>query len=121
MQNLNILAIPQNENAKVEIAGANNLKIGDNNITVTVYAENGVTFKKYKITVHRRNEKEQKEQEEKQAQQNNNANIEKVSTIDNSTQIVDVRQKNIQLQSQNSLWLIGRYTCFYVSFGHCGN
>ena len=106
VQNLNILAIPQNENAKVEIAGANNLKIGDNNITVTVYAENGVTFKKYKITVHRRNEKEQKEQEEKQAQQNNNANIEKVSTIDNSTQIVDVRQKNIQLQSQNSLWLI---------------
>ncbi len=105
-ENLNILAFPENENAKVEIEGANNIEIGDNSVIVTVYAENGITFKKYKITVHRRNEEEQIIEENRQ-KQNSDANIQQVSSlIDNSTQIVDVKQQNMQLQSQNSIWTV---------------
>ena len=103
VKSLNILAIPQNENAKVTIEGANDLKVGDNTVIVTVIAENEVTFKKYKITVHRRNEQEQKEEEYKQ----NNVNIKQVSLIDNSKQIIDKKQENMQIKSENSLLLVG--------------
>ena len=49
-----------------------------------------------------------KEQEEakKQYEENKNANIEAVSLIDNSKQIVDAKQENMQIQSENGIWLI---------------
>ena len=105
IENLNILAIPQNENANVKIEGASNLKIGDNNITVTVYAENKITFRKYKIVVHRQSIEEQT-QKEKEYEQNKNANVEAVSLIDNSKQILDVQKQNLEIESKNSMWII---------------
>lgn len=41
-----------NDKARVEVIGANNLKVGDNTVTVKVTAENG-SVKEYKITVHK--------------------------------------------------------------------
>ena len=83
--NLNILAIPQKINAKVEINGGKNLKYGNNEIIIKVVAENGYTNKKYKIDVYKRNEQEQlKAEEEKEKeleeleqilQKNNNENV----------------------------------------------
>ena len=83
--NLNILAIPQKINAKVEINGGKNLKYGNNEIIINVIAENGYTNKKYKIDVYKRNEQEQlKAEEEKKKeleeleqilQKNNNENV----------------------------------------------
>jgi len=41
-----------NDKASVEVIGANNLKVGDNTVTVKVTAENG-SVKEYKIIVHK--------------------------------------------------------------------
>ena len=84
-ENLNILAIPQKINAKVEINGGKNLKYGNNEIIINVIAENGYTSKKYKVDVYKRNEQEQLKAEEKKKkeleelkqilQKNNNENV----------------------------------------------
>ncbi len=66
---IDILAIPQRENAKVNIIGNGEMKVGDNKIEIDVTAQNGTTHKKYEITVHRRNnEEETKSKEEKEVQ-----------------------------------------------------
>lgn len=67
-ENLNILAIAQKENAKVKISGNQNLKIGQNEIVITVTAPNGATEKNYIINAYRRGEAE--ENAFKQEQQN---------------------------------------------------
>lgn len=66
---LNIFAVPENENAKVEVSGGSNLQEGDNTVVITVTAENGYTVKEYKINVHKRNEKEQIEYQQEQEEQ----------------------------------------------------
>lgn len=68
-ENLNIFAVPENENAKVEIEGGTNLKDGDNLVTVTVTAANGFSTKKYQVEVHKRNEEEQVQYEQEQSAQ----------------------------------------------------
>lgn len=62
----NILAIPQDMSAKVEISGGEELKIGDNIITIRVTAKDGITKKAYIINIHRRNEQEEVINEEEQ-------------------------------------------------------
>lgn len=72
IEKLNILAVPENVNAKVSIEGNDVLNVGDNTIIVNVLAEDGVTFRKYEIIAHRRNATEQEnfeEQEEEEAEQ----------------------------------------------------
>ena len=59
-EELNILAIPENQNAKVTIAGGNNLQIGDNKVIISVISEDGIANKEYIINVHRRTEEEDK-------------------------------------------------------------
>lgn len=63
---INILAIPQNENARVEVNGKENLKEGINLVTIIVIAENNFTIKKYQVEVYRRNEEEEKKYKEEQ-------------------------------------------------------
>lgn len=75
-ENLNILAIPQKINAKVETNGGKNLKYGNNEIIINVIAENGYTNKKYKVNVYRRNEQEQVNAEEEKKK-----DLEKVNQI----------------------------------------
>lgn len=48
---LDVIAETENEEAKVEIIGNENLKVGDNIIKITVTAKNGSTIKEYKINV----------------------------------------------------------------------
>lgn len=73
---IDILAIPQRENATVKIIGNGDMKEGDNQIQIVVLAENGTTNKKYDVIVHRRNqEEEQKYVEER------NYQAERLSTI----------------------------------------
>ena len=72
VEKLNILAVPENINAKVSIEGNDVLNVGDNTIVVNVLAEDGVTFRKYEIIAHRRNTTEQEtfeEQEEEETEQ----------------------------------------------------
>lgn len=98
-EKIDILAIPQKENAKVEIVGNGKMQVGENIIDINVLAENGTTHKRYKILVHRRNEQEEianQEETENQAkrlsaileeEKNNNNNI---STKQNGKQVIIV-------------------------------
>lgn len=56
---LNILAIPENEKGKVEILGNNNLNEGNNKIEIKVTAPNGFTQRIYEINVYKRNKQEE--------------------------------------------------------------
>lgn len=82
--NLNMLAIPENEKATVEIQGKDGLKEGDNLVKVIVTAANKITKKEYEIIVHRRNQEEeekyQKQQEENKEKLEEAYKIEKTST-----------------------------------------
>ena len=49
IEQIDILAIPQKENASVSITGNDKMQIGDNKIEVVVLAENGTTQKKYEL------------------------------------------------------------------------
>lgn len=73
---IDILAIPQRENAALTILGNGEMKEGDNKIEIIVLAENGTTNKKYEINVYRRNAEEQQKYEEEVQYQ-----AERLSTI----------------------------------------
>lgn len=59
IENVRILAVPENENAKVDIVGNDDLKVGNNLITVTVTSANGISKKSYLIRVYKRNSDEE--------------------------------------------------------------
>ena len=109
-ENLNILAIPQKINAKVEINGGKNLKYGNNEIIINVIAENGYTRKKYKIDVYKRNEQEQlKAEEEKKKelekleqilQKNNNENVKL------SIEEIEGNIENLEKEERNFNWFL---------------
>ncbi|MCI8587556.1 MAG: hypothetical protein HFJ49_02965 [Clostridia bacterium] len=85
--NLNILAIPQNENANVEISGKDNLKEGINIINVIVTAQNGFSERKYEINCYKRNEKE-----EKDFQKEEKENMEQLEKIYETQQVSNTNE-----------------------------
>lgn len=94
---IDILAVPQKENATVKIIGNGEMKEGDNQVQVVVLAENRTTNKKYDVIVHRRNQAEEQRyaeerkyqaerlstilEEEKQNEQKNNEETQNKSNI----------------------------------------
>ena len=134
---LNILAVPEDENATVKIEGAKNLKEGDSEVTVTVLAENDVTFKKYRIHVTRKTiaqmeeEEVQREEnakqleeriqnleqnqegilqteiEEQNKQDKTNDDIVENILIDNSKEIEESEQTQNKQETKNGLFIIG--------------
>ena len=110
-ENLNILAIPEKLNAKVEIAGGENLQFGNNEIHITSIAENGYTTKQYKINVYRRDEEEQRIADEEQQ-----LNIQKLNTI------LEKQDEEEQSQSENhviknmkeNVWFVIIYFIFSI-------
>lgn len=81
---LNILAIPENEMASVQITGNGDLKEGENLIKITVIAQNGVAKKVFEINCYRRSSEEeilyQEEQEENRKKLEEIYKLEKVSS-----------------------------------------
>lgn len=73
---LNILAVPENEKAKVKINGGSNLKKGNNTIIITVIAEDGKTKKVVKLNAYRRAQRE--EQAYLQDKEENQNNLEEI-------------------------------------------
>ena len=57
--NLNILAVPENEQGIVQIIGNENLQEGNNLISVIVTAPNGITTREYTINAYKRNQEEE--------------------------------------------------------------
>lgn len=82
--NLNILAIASDMNAKVNVTGNTNLKYGNNKVVITVTAENGITLKKYNINAYKRNDNEQAdyEKERQETIEQANAVLEQMRTED---------------------------------------
>ena len=104
---LNILAIPESQNANVKIAGGDNLKEGNNNITITVYAPNNITFRKYQINIYKKSIKEQEKQMQISNNNDNyNYNVDSALTIDNSKQVQEMRDETMQRKAENYLWII---------------
>lgn len=79
-ETIHILTIPASEHASFIINQPDTLSIGDNTITITVTAPNGVSAKEYLLTIHRRSEEEQQQYEIEQEQQ-----AEQLYTIYNQT------------------------------------
>lgn len=75
VNNVNLLAIPENTNAKVTINGSEKLEIGDNPIIVNVLSEDGLSYKKYELNIHRRTENEQQDYEEEKNKNSERLNI----------------------------------------------
>lgn len=101
---VNILAIPENINAKVSIEKDSELKVGNNIANITVLAEDGISQKKYVVNIHRMNEEEQKEFEKKREEEQKKLG-ELLSTnennvvVNNGTQVSENKntRKNIDL------------------------
>lgn len=112
-ENLNILAIPEKQNAKVEITGGEVLQIGNNLINVQVIAENGYTTKQYKVNIYRRSEEEQKIAEEE-----TKVNMQKLSAIleeqDERQEEQKQSENNIVENIERNLWFIIIYGIFSV-------
>ena len=81
---LNILAVPENEKASVQITGNNDLKEGENLIKITVTAQDGLSKKVFEINCYKRNSEEeilyQKEQEENRKKLEEIYQAEKISS-----------------------------------------
>ena len=96
IETIDILAIPQNQNANVTIQKDDVMQIGDNKILINVTAEDGITNKKYEVTVHRRSEEEQNQYEKEQEEQR--AKAEKLmATVNN------ISDNNNELNQENVL------------------
>ena len=112
-ENLNILAIPERQNAKVEVTGGENLQYGDNAINIQVTAENGCTIKQYKVNVYRRNEEEQKIADEEQK-----INIQKLNAIleeqEEREEGQNLRENSIIDNLKENVWFIAIYIIFSI-------
>lgn len=85
IEKLNILAIPENSKATIDIKGNELLKTGDNEILISVLSEDKINTLVYKIVAHKRNEEEQQKyrvQEEKETMELENLLNEEIETKD---------------------------------------
>ena len=103
-ENINILAIPEEMDASVEIKGNTDLKEGSNTVEVLVTARNGITKKTYIIEVYKRNEKEEKIYQEEQAKIQEEAEIvlEKMNNEYIDRQDEDVTEANNENEEKNA-------------------
>ena len=89
-ESVNIFVAPVHEAATTKITGEDNLKEGDNNITIMVTSENGTSTKQYNIKLHKRNQAEEeayrKEQSENKEKLEQAYNIEKLTTASQSAE-----------------------------------
>ena len=112
VENVNILAIPERQNAKVEVVGGENLQYGNNIVIIQVIAENGYTIKQYEVNLYKRNEEEQKIANEEQQ-----VNIQKLNAI-----LEEQEKKEEQSSSKNNIienmkenvWFVVIYIIFSI-------
>ena len=113
IENLNILAIPERQNAKVEVTGGENLQYGDNVVNIQVMAENGYTIKQYKVNIYRRNDEEQKIADEEQK-----INIQKLNAIleeqEEREEGQNLRENSIIDNLKENVWFIAIYIIFSI-------
>ena len=112
-ENLNILAIPERQNAKVEVFGGENLQYGNNVVNIQVTAENRYTIKQYRVNVYRRSEEEQKIADEEQQ-----LNIQKLNAIleeKEGEEEQNASNKSIIENIEENLWFVIIYIIFSIA------
>ena len=90
VKSINVFAIPEKIEGKVEISGNTEIKEGDNSVTIKVIAPNGYTYKNYIINVHRRTKEEDVKLEKEQK-----ANTEQLNEI--------LKEKGIEFLSSGEM------------------
>ena len=112
-ENLNVFAVPENINGKVEITGKDNLIEGDNLVKVRVTAPNGYSYKDYIVNVHRRTQEEDKIFEEEQ-----NANSEKLNDIINEKGLEFLsNEQEIPNEEENKNDQTNNYRTIFIVLG----
>lgn len=102
MEAINLLAIPENEQATIQVTGMNGLEEGNNLITILVTAPNGFTKRKYQVGVYKRNlVEEQKYQEEQKLQQEKLEEAYKISELSANVNQEEKMQTEGQKQKQD--------------------
>lgn len=111
-EKLNILAIPEDMKANVEIKNNENLQYGENTIEILVTAENEITNRNYILNVYKRNEEEEKAYKENEQNiiNESNALIEKISSsddgyIDKNEQDIKEVNETKELQNNILMWV----------------
>ena len=97
---LNILAVPENENASTSISGNNDLKEGNNQIVVSVIASNGFTKKDFIINAYKRNAQEEEQFISEQEMQQEK--LEEAYEIEQTSKL----EENISEEANNNKWYI---------------
>lgn len=98
IENLNIFAVPENANGKVEIEGGSNLREGTNIVNIKVTAPNGFSFRNYQVIIHRRTLEEDEEYKEEQE-----ASAKKLSTIlEEQENIENIKEENNKEEAEEN-------------------
>ena len=102
-EQINLLTIPEDENATVEINKEDILKGGNNVIKITVTARNTYTKKEYNINVYKRNSEEEiKYQEEQKENQEKLNGIYEIQRTSNEEEQNDEQEKEQQEEIKNN-------------------
>lgn len=96
VKRLNVLAIPENVQSQVVVEGNENLKEGENEVTIKVIAQNSVTEKVYRINVYKRNDGEEAVQKQEQE-----AKIARVSAVLGGNEIENRKEAEILERDKN--------------------
>ena len=86
VERLNILAIPERIESTVNIDGGENLQYGNNEVKITVTAENGYSKMTYLVNVYKRTQEEQEKYEQEQDKQRERAKALLVSINEENTE-----------------------------------
>lgn len=97
---LNILAVPENENASTSISGNNDLKEGNNQIVISVTASNGFTKKDFIINAYKRNVQEEEQFINEQEMQQEK--LEEAYELEQTSKL----EENILEEVNNNKWYI---------------
>ena len=114
--NITLLAIPEDEEASVDIVKSDVLQEGNNEIKITVTAKNNYTKKDYIINVYKRNYDEEIEyqEEQKKNQESLNNILEKTSTNIQSNDDNKQEYNEEQNETRNNIFYIIGIILFFT-------
>lgn len=114
--NITLLAIPEDEEASVDIVKSDVLQEGNNEIKITVTAKNNYTKKDYIINVYKRNDAEEIEyqEEQKKNQESLNNILEKTSTTIQSNDYNKQEYNEKQNETRNNIFYIIGIILFFA-------
>ena len=114
--NITLLAIPEDEEASVDIVKSDVLQEGNNEIKITVTAKNNYTKKDYIINVYKRNDAEEIEyqEEQKKSQESLNNILEKTSANIQSNDDNKQEYNEEQNETRNNIFYIIGIILFFT-------